>query len=244
MKENRSVKELAKLFQVAPSALRYWDRLGLIRFTRGENNYRLPNFDTMLDLCDVVYYRSISLPLEEVAQVPRRSVEELEEMLTRNRQSISEKIKALQEVEEKTKERQAMLARLQNLRKSGFQVVQVALPAIRPFSFEDPALVNTFIHDGYQAAILLQTSGALPQYGIFSPGYQGGLREQDDTEQPYLTGLLQLESYAPERGNQPAFYSEAKALGYTPGPLWGRYLITACEGSIRYDYYEAWLELG
>lgn len=244
MKENRSVKELAKLFQVAPSALRYWDRLGLIRFTRGENNYRHPDFDTMLDLCDVIYYRSLSLSLEEVAQVPRRSVEELEEMLARNRQSISERIRELQEVEGKTKERQAMLARLQGLRRSGFQVVRTALPAMRPFSFEDPALVNTFIHDGYQAGILFENGGALPQYGIFSPGYRGGLREQDDIERPYLTGLLQLESYAPERGNQPAFYSQAKVHGYIPGPLWGRYLITACQGGIRYDYYEAWLELG
>ena len=41
---NKLTKKLADLFHVAPSALRYWDNEGLIRFERStDNNYRMPH---------------------------------------------------------------------------------------------------------------------------------------------------------------------------------------------------------
>ena len=48
MNEQQTLKKLADLFHVAPSALRYWDNEGLIRFERStDNNYRMPTWKTM-----------------------------------------------------------------------------------------------------------------------------------------------------------------------------------------------------
>ena len=47
MKKDDCIAAVARLFGVAPSALRYWDRIGLVRFERDEqNNYRRPCVQT------------------------------------------------------------------------------------------------------------------------------------------------------------------------------------------------------
>ena len=49
----------------SPSALRYWEKQGLLHFPREEENgYRIPDLHMMIEISEVLFYRSLSLPLE------------------------------------------------------------------------------------------------------------------------------------------------------------------------------------
>ncbi|NLB89682.1 MAG: MerR family transcriptional regulator, partial [Clostridiales bacterium] len=61
-----NIGEVAKILGVAPSKLRYWDTKGLIRLERNqENNYRTFSFQTIMDICDVIFYRDLSISIED-----------------------------------------------------------------------------------------------------------------------------------------------------------------------------------
>ena len=84
MKHISRIKEVSELFHLPASALRYWDDEGLIRFERSkDNHYRCPTSQTMLDICDVIFYRSLSLSIKEIKSIPGMCVDKASAELTR-----------------------------------------------------------------------------------------------------------------------------------------------------------------
>lgn len=48
MKQFYKIGEISKLYQIGPDSLRYYEELGLLNPTRGENGYRMYGLN---DLC-------------------------------------------------------------------------------------------------------------------------------------------------------------------------------------------------
>lgn len=138
------------------------------------------------------------------------------------------------------------IARLDHLRTSTITLISDQLPAIRPFSFEDEASVQTYVYDVHESGIVIP-QGSPPSYGIFCPSDLGPrsdtLKQRDDAPRNYLYGLLRVLSDDPSQNSAADFTSAAQAMGYPAGPLYGRFIVSAHEKGALYDYYEAWLEI-
>lgn len=239
------IAKIAKMFHISPSALRYWDKEGLIRFQRcEENNYRTPSLQTIMDIGDVLLFRSLSVPIKDIRQVPQMNNKQLHELLEKNEQALYQQMEQLQHTLEKTKDRKAMIARVETLRQQALFVESCQLSAIRPFSFENTEDVQIYVHDSYRTVLLLDPDfSIMPASGIITQDTQEVLlRRQDDVPRAYLRGLLQVDANDFRRHNGDTFHQKAQSLGYVPGPIVARYLSSACEKK-RYDYYEAWMQL-
>lgn len=68
-----TVKQLSNLAGITPRTLHHYDAIGLLRPTRiGENGYRYYGEDALLRLQQILFYRELDLPLEEIKKVMGR----------------------------------------------------------------------------------------------------------------------------------------------------------------------------
>lgn len=73
---NRSmltVKQLSKLAGVTPRTLHHYDEIGLLKPTRvGDNGYRYYGDESVLRLQQILFYRELGIPLEDIKKIMAR----------------------------------------------------------------------------------------------------------------------------------------------------------------------------
>jgi DNA-binding transcriptional MerR regulator len=69
-----TVKKLSEIAGITPRALRYYDRIGLLKPSRvGANGYRYYDRNALLRLQQILFYRELDLPLEQIREILDRS---------------------------------------------------------------------------------------------------------------------------------------------------------------------------
>jgi DNA-binding transcriptional MerR regulator len=65
-----TVKQLAKMAGVTPRTLHHYDDIGLLKPSRvGDNGYRYYGEEAMLKLQQILFYRELGLPLEDIRKI-------------------------------------------------------------------------------------------------------------------------------------------------------------------------------
>jgi DNA-binding transcriptional MerR regulator len=68
-----TVKQLSALAGVTPRTLHYYDQIGLLKPTRvAENGYRYYGDESLLRLQQILFYRELDLPLDEIKKIMGR----------------------------------------------------------------------------------------------------------------------------------------------------------------------------
>ncbi|MFZ5857156.1 MAG: MerR family transcriptional regulator [Chloroflexota bacterium] len=68
-----TVKQLSQLAGVTPRTLHHYDQIGLLKPTRvGENGYRYYGEDALLRLQQILLYRELDLPLDDIKKIVAR----------------------------------------------------------------------------------------------------------------------------------------------------------------------------
>lgn len=193
MKQINRIKEVSELLHIPASALRYWDDEGLIRFERSDdNNYRYPTTQTMLDICDVMFYRSLSLSIKEIKAIPGMSVDSLERTLDSNVENLEEQIRLIQQTLKKLHTRRGMVERIKELEQSPFHLVHECLPDMKEFFTEDTQALQIYVNDPYQTAVLIHPSVSQePQYGYFEEPCGETVTVHAGSPEPIHTGPLE-----------------------------------------------------
>jgi DNA-binding transcriptional MerR regulator len=65
-----TVKQLSQLAGITPRTLHYYDQIGLLKPSRvGENGYRYYAEDSLLRLQQILFYRELDMPLEDIKKI-------------------------------------------------------------------------------------------------------------------------------------------------------------------------------
>src|SRR5512138_815594 len=68
-----TVKQLSKLAGVTPRTLHHYDEIGLLKPSRvGDNGYRYYGEQAVLRLQQILFYRELGIPLEEIKKIMGR----------------------------------------------------------------------------------------------------------------------------------------------------------------------------
>jgi DNA-binding transcriptional MerR regulator len=68
-----TVKQLSKLAGVTPRTLHHYDEIGLLKPTRvGDNGYRYYGEESILQLQQILFYRELGIPLEDIKKIMGR----------------------------------------------------------------------------------------------------------------------------------------------------------------------------
>jgi len=94
-----TVKQLSKLAGVTPRALRHYDDIGLLKPSRiGENGYRYYGEEALLKLQQILFYRELDFPLEEIRKITGRRDFDLLGALQSHREALQKKAARLDQL--------------------------------------------------------------------------------------------------------------------------------------------------
>ena len=100
MKDSYTIHEIASLYGVGPDALRYYERLGLVKPRRGENGYRIYGLNDIYRLTIIRDLRSLGFSMERIGEYLKDlSVANTLQLLDEERRLIREKMRALRAAE-------------------------------------------------------------------------------------------------------------------------------------------------
>ena len=114
MKQFYQIHELAKLFDLCPDTLRYYEEKGLLHPVRGENRYRMYGIQDVCTLNIIRSLRELGIPTRSIrAYLERRSVGETLTLLDREEELLRRR---MAELEAALKEAQNRRSRLEQYR--------------------------------------------------------------------------------------------------------------------------------
>jgi MerR family transcriptional regulator, thiopeptide resistance regulator len=92
-----TVKQLSKMAGITPRTLHYYDEIGLLKPSRvGANGYRYYGEDTLFRLQQILLYRELDLPLEDIKEIMGRRDFDVPAALEKHKQELGKRILRLE----------------------------------------------------------------------------------------------------------------------------------------------------
>ncbi|HHV12389.1 MAG TPA: MerR family transcriptional regulator [Clostridiales bacterium] len=242
MKEKYNIGEVSEIFQIPKSTLRYWGTENLIQMDRNQvNDYREYTLKQILDISDIVFYRSLNIPIAKLRKIFEVTLEEFDDILYDTQEDIDAQIKKLKEIKKGIMIRRSKIKEVKMLQADPYSRCRPDMDRMVEFDISHFRLGNP-----YDFAILIPLEGKPRiQYGtvVSGEGLKGEtIWENRETGNRFLQCILRISVDDPEENNLKEHLGYIQKHGYRAKQIVGRYLITAMDG-IRYDYYKIWIEL-
>jgi DNA-binding transcriptional MerR regulator len=91
-----TVKQLSKLAGVTPRTLHHYDAIGLLKPTRvGENGYRYYGEESVLRLQQILFYRELGIPLEDIKKIMGRRDFDVMGALRSHKEALQKQVERL-----------------------------------------------------------------------------------------------------------------------------------------------------
>jgi MerR family transcriptional regulator, thiopeptide resistance regulator len=91
-----TVKQLSKLAGVTPRTLHHYDAIGLLKPSRiGANGYRYYEQESLLRLQQILFYRELDIPLDEIRKIMGRPDFDVLEALQGHKQALNQDVNRL-----------------------------------------------------------------------------------------------------------------------------------------------------
>lgn len=241
MESITKISDVSKALGVPASTLRYWDKQGLLRFERNDdNNYRQFSFETMVDICDIILFRELEVPLYILKQREDMTMDDLSDLFSETKKDFTATIEHLQLVIERISAREEKLARLIQLKSEKPTIQRKKMSPIHSFDFTNRELVQSYLQDPTQSADMLTERDYI--CGIFSETVDSPLlREVDKIEKNYLHALTWTSKEV-----APSIDNILKQEGISKndiGEVIFQYLTSLNEDDMYKDYFEVLIEL-
>ena len=128
MKQFYQIHELARLFDLCPDTLRYYEEKGLLHPVRGENRYRMYGIQDVCTLNIIRSLRELGIPTRSIrAYLERRSVGETLELLDREEALLRRRMAELESALAEAENRRARLERYRNAEAGRVELVEELL---------------------------------------------------------------------------------------------------------------------
>ncbi|EPI04334.1 transcriptional regulator, MerR family [Enterococcus faecalis 13-SD-W-01] len=244
MKKAFYIKDILKLTKLRKSTIRYWEREGLLNFNRDkDNNYRLIDSRTILDLLDIVFYRSLNIPIKKLKVILHQNPETTYEAL------IQSELNLIEELNKITKQKKILDQKKQSL-EDFFQLSQAKTPLNFPlnFSYVEPLTFDYMEHVSQYSTsptnfilFFSNKNGQDYQEGIIVDKQLGkDLLFERKKQKIVFGGLLEVDNLNYKNNNLNSLLEQANFPETTP--CIAQYLISGkSETGQAIDYYKCWV---
>lgn len=249
------IKEAARLLNVEPSTLRYWEDAGLIYSDRNKSsNYRTYTLRGLFEASDIAFYRSMGVPIKDLVKSRSYSLEEMIASLGTSQKRLELRIEHLEEVLGKLKVQRRLAMRAEELIKQG--VRQANPTGIRLVAYEGTSQRQweTMVHDMQRYALFIRAddpktmiegcidfAGSTPAYDpddeitVLWERKLANRQHQIFFEGAAFSGIGE-EVYI----DAESMFDEVRKEGYTPLYAVAHFLIRT-EMNGRKDCYRVWI---
>lgn len=247
MKKDLHISDVADLFGVPVSTLRYWEKEGLVKFERSdENNYRSASMVTIRNLCDITFYRTLSVPIEKLRSLLQMNYNDIEQVLLQNKESLYIEIEKLHHTIENIDAKLDQIETLKRLKEVPTEFVTESMKAVRAFDLLESSDLRNLVN--FERKLIVMIPPYQPKsyhYGAFvEDDYppEKLVRKKDGEPKLYFKILMQTSYDKIEENNLNYYYDYLENMGYEPGLAMGKVLVSGYEDKL-YNYYETWIEV-
>lgn len=239
------IKDAARYLEVAPSTLRYWESQGLVRARRHQgNDYRQYALHDLIEASEIAFYRKLGVPVKELARYRALSAHDLDQALARTEDDIEGRIAQLEATRARLARQRALNAQAERLGRRGMRPGKPAIERLDAIDYnhagpwkllvEEPWRYGVVVHAAYPNEV----HEAMVDARV--PGEALWQRTKNDTTHTCRECLLKV---APSMAasNARELFTEARRQGLEPELVVGSYLLTASDGTGRWDFHHAWV---
>lgn len=245
MERHYKIKEVASLFGIPVSTLHYWESTGLFEVTRNkENRYREYGISDILSIWEIMLYRELDLPIQEVKKILEQDVEVQDAVYKESEQDIERQIRLLKEKKKKIQMQRKLIHLLEEVRQKPLTMTEpdLSICKIDPFDMESmtESLANPYLS-------MIHITGTAPREycrGIaLPPNCEEEVLWRKEEGDSYMEFLFKMKFNEPSKNNLKEIQESLEQQGYQTGEVIARYLLSANEGAHRMEYFRAWMKV-
>ncbi len=238
MAKKDTLSAVAENYGVSASALRFWEKEGLLRFERDkENNYRTPTPSVLADLWEILLLKSLSFSNEQIKNALRAEADDLKALLEGSERSVKKEIARLKKSLDLLERKKRKLALFYELHERDLQLCEKKELLALPYAETTREIAEYLIRREDENASYIRR-GQSPVYALV-PDEKGFSERTGRAPRslPCIYGLLQI-NVADNANNAEDFFRTARKNGMRADAVLGRYLLSAVEKGARYDFFE------
>lgn len=245
MDKTYTIKEISELFNIPKSTLRYWESEGIIRSIRNdENNYRNYSSENLIEICDIMFYRNLNLPIKEIHKVWNNSVSENEELFMKSKSDIENQINELQQIKSKIECRLENIKLYNYLKENPYNKSKPPFNKIIYLHLGQTKNVLSYINDQNLLAFPLEIgTKRIEHYGIASNEIVDNncinLWSDEEKNKDYLECLIRTNLGELDLQYIQVHLDYIESIGAKPGIILAKYIIS----DKSYDYFQTWIEI-
>lgn len=244
MSEKYTLKEVSELFGVNKSALRFWEKSGLIQSNRNKgNDYREYTKEDLLRISDILNYRFAHYSIKNLKIIDNLSVEENIVLLQEIQKEITEKKEELSRIENRIQHQLRKILLFKEMREQNFTQQSPDFDCIYHLHVRYKGNVMKYTNDHNLLAVALDASDTeLKHFGLAGHAAdgksEGEILWKQQGGRHYFPFLMKVSGRMIDRGSiQSAIVAYAIEESKIRRIV-ARFIIRENENT----YYQAWLE--
>lgn len=244
-----SINDIAKIYSIPKSTLRYWEEKGLIQPERNtENDYRMYDLKELIHTGDIVFYRSLGFSIKQLQNYREMSGRQLNDLLTNAEVEVEEELTKLKLIQQVIKDRKEKLSEISLLSETEYVIAAPDFEYLIAYAYQDPLNYAAFQENNpsnFTLYLTLEPHIQIQEGLIISEKTKNQtlIWEKQPTMQ-FRQILLKIPADIPvspmiiEKQQK-----ELEKLGYQTKAVIARYLGTTKDDEERFEYYKAWFEI-
>ncbi len=248
------IQEIAELLNVSQSALRYYEKKGLITTLRNEtSNYRKYSFRTLIELSDIIMFRNLGISVNQLPDMLRATADDEEKAVEAVLDKTEDELQDLFDILKSLKHYRRRIQKFKQLKESGYRIVEKPeIETIVEFPFSDPKYMNLYVGNPQQYAFAIMFTDGTDSDSIRNAIIKDVVEPHDivlwDAKKHkcrYLECLMKGEYAHARDGDFNKHIAYMKEHNLTPGVAIGKYLIAEYDEQEKkkYDYYHLWIQI-
>lgn len=249
MKKQFHIGEISQFFDLPPSTLRYWEEAGVLSPEKNAgNNYREYSIDDLMALSDIIFYKSLGIPLKQISQMEHSTPEEHAQLFSEKIETLTTQERQIRQRIKKLHYRLSAVRTLQELKAHPFSRTDIDTDCIVSFDLMEIEKLRQYIENPYLYSRVQDSSDISRETrGLTVPFEQAGAFPPSQilwqkTSSSYISCLMKEEVTEGFPNTLPELLSQIQK-SYRTGTIISRFLLRAKEGEKLYDFYKTFVEV-
>lgn len=243
------IGEISKFFDIPASTLRFWEEAGvLVPHKRTENQYRVYTVSDLMTISDILFYKSLGIPLKQIRDMEQMGIESHQDICLRQMEMLHQQQRVLEQRMQKLQYHMEALNTISQLQKMNYKEVEIDVDCIVPFELIEIEKLRQYINNPYLYSRVQHSSHIEQEQRGLSITYRQ--KEQGDyrniiweKESGRYVVCLMKEEIAPGYPNDLPEHLAAVQKKYQTGYVISRFLACAQENGKTYDFYKTYIEI-
>lgn len=249
MKRIFQIGEIAQFFHLPASTLRYWEECGVITPQKNQDNrYRVYTVSDLMTISDVIFYKSLGIPLKRVRGMKENTPAGQKEIFEQKLLDLQEEQRQLMRRMEKLYNHINAVETIEILKQEVYQETDIDTECIVSFDLIEQDKLLQYVEDPYLYSRVQHSSAPhQEQRGLTVPSdFEGRV---DDLQviwrkkgNQYIAFLMR-EEVSENFPNDLQKHLAHIQKNHKTGDIISRFLLCAQEDGKTFDFYKTFVEI-